>query len=43
MTFLTKWFPVGLIPKQLLVTPVRDDMIHHRRGDNFALCQTEGT
>ena len=35
-------FPVGLIPEQLLIPPMRNDVIHHRRRDNLSLCLTEG-
>jgi hypothetical protein len=31
MTRFTKRLPVALIPEQLLVSSVRNDMVHHRR------------
>ena len=31
MTGFTKRLPVALIPEQLLVSSVRNDMVHHRR------------
>ena len=41
MAFLAERFPVGLIPEQPLVAPVRNDMIHHGCGDDLALRLTE--
>ena len=38
MAFLTERLPVCLIPEQPLVTPVRNDVIHHRCGHDLALC-----
>lgn len=29
---LTQWLPVGLIPEQLRVALVRDDVVNHRSG-----------
>ena len=43
MAFLAEGFPVRLIPEQPLVSPVRDDVIHHRRWDNLSLRLTEST
>ena len=43
VAFLTESFPVGLIPEQPLVTPVRDDMIHDSRQDDLSFRLTEGT
>jgi len=42
MAFLAQRFPVGLIPEQLLISPVRNDVIHHRCGQNLALRLAEG-
>ena len=42
MTVLAERFPVCLIPEQLLVTPVWDDVIHHRCGHDLALRLAEG-
>ena len=42
MAALTKRLPVRLIPKQPLVTPVRNDVIHHCCGHNLALRLAEG-
>ena len=43
MAFLAQRFPVCLIPEQPLVTPVRNDMIHHGRRDDLSLRLTEST
>ena len=43
MALFAERFPVGLIPEQPLVTPVRDDMIHDSRRDNLSLRLTEST
>lgn len=43
MALFTEGFPVCLIPEQPLVTTMRNDVIHHRRGDDLALCLTEST
>jgi len=43
VAFLTESFPVCLIPKQPLVTSVRNNVIHNGRRDNLSLRLTEGT
>ena len=40
MAFLAQCLPVALIPEQLLIAPVRDDVIHYRRGHQPAFCLT---
>ena len=42
MAFLAEWLPVVLIPEQLLISPMREDMIHHRRGHDLALRLAKG-
>lgn len=39
MVFLAKRLPIGLIPEQFLITPVRYDMIDCRRRGYFFLFQ----
>ena len=41
MAFLTQWFPVGLIPEQALVAPMRDDVIDYRCRDDLSLRLTK--
>ena len=43
MAFLAEGLPVRLIPEQSLITPVRDDVIHHCCGHDLALRLAEGT
>ena len=41
MAFFAKWLPVGLIPEQPLISPVRNDMIHNGCRDDLSLRLTE--
>jgi hypothetical protein len=43
MAFLAETFPVGLIPEQPLVAPVRDNMVYYCCWDNLSLRLTEST
>ena len=40
MAAFAKRLPVAFIPKQLPVAPVRDDMVNHGSGREFALLHT---
>ena len=42
MASLAERLPVALIPEQPLISPVRNDVIHHRCGHDLALRMTEG-
>lgn len=37
MTARTQRLPVVFIPEQLFITPMRDDMVNHRRRCDFAV------
>ena len=43
VAFLAEGFPVGLIPEQPLVSPVRNNVIHDGRRDDLSLRLTEST
>ena len=43
MAALAQRLPISLIPEKSLVTPVRDDMVYHRRGRDHAALHTRGT
>ena len=43
MALLAEGFPVRLIPEQPLVSPMRNDVIHHRCRDNFSFRLAEST
>lgn len=43
MTRLAQRLPVSLIPEQLSIAPVRQDMIDHRRGRQYSPLQTGRT
>lgn len=40
MTAFAKRLPVAFIPEQILVAPVRDDVVNHGGGREFALLHT---
>ena len=42
MASLAERLPVGLIPEQPLIAPMRDDVIHHCCGHDLALRKAEG-
>ena len=42
MTGFTEWLPVGLVPEQLLIAAVGDDVVDHGGGRQAILAQTFG-